>query len=170
MTHSPLRWTSPAAHDAHRHADGDAPTVGPSSGPESSSSHDGPVVPRDEDAGHVHPHEAGPPAAEPATGASDVTRRTFLAAAGFSLAGALAACNRAPAQSAVPGSTQPEETIAGVSTWYATTCGGCAAGCGLIVRLRYGRPVKVGGNPDHPCSPGRLCARCQASGARPHTW
>jgi len=119
-------------------------------------------VPRDEAAGHVHPHEAGPPAAEPATGASDVTRRTFLAAAGFSLAGALAACNRAPAQSAVPGSTQPEETIAGVSTWYATTCGGCAAGCGLIVRCRDGRPVKVEGLPEHPVSHGGVCAVGQA--------
>ncbi len=160
MTHPPRRFTSLAERDAQERAGRGAPPPPPSS-PEA------PVGPLPRAAGHDHPHgghghdapTAGLPS--PAVGA-DVTRRTFLAAAGFSLAGALAACSRSPTQTAAPGTTQPEETIAGVSTWYATTCGGCAAGCGLIVRCRDGRPVKVEGLPEHPISHGGVCAVGQA--------
>ncbi len=160
MTHSPLRWTSLAERDALLAA-ADATSRDPGMATPSAAAADG-------DHGHAHPEERADALAGPAalhaheTGASDVTRRTFLAAAGFSLAGALGGCGRAPTQTAAPGSTQPEETIAGISTWYATTCGGCTAGCGLIVRCRDGRPVKIEGLPAHPVSHGGVCAVGQA--------
>src|ERR1019366_3311376 len=53
--------------------------------------------------------------------------------------------------------------IPGRSYDYASTCGGCSAGCGLLVRNRDGRPIKLEGNPDHPLSRGGLCAVGQAS-------
>ena len=37
------------------------------------------------------------------------------------------------------------------------------AGCGLHVRTREGRPIKLEGNPEHPINRGALCARGQAS-------
>ena len=56
----------------------------------------------------------------------------------------------------------PEEQVAGVPTWYASTCRQCPAGCGLIVRIMNGRAVKIEGNPEHPVNRGGLCARGQA--------
>ncbi len=92
------------------------------------------------------------------------SRRSFLQAAGFSFAGALlAGCRRAPVEKAAPWLEQPEEIIAGRSYYYTSTCGACPAGCGLLVKTRDGRPIKLEGNPDHPLSRGGLCAVGQAS-------
>ncbi|MBI2878148.1 MAG: molybdopterin-dependent oxidoreductase, partial [Candidatus Rokubacteria bacterium] len=57
----------------------------------------------------------------------------------------------------------PENLVPGVASWYATVCRECPAGCGLLMRVREGRVVKVEGNPDHPVNRGRLCVRGQAS-------
>ena len=38
-----------------------------------------------------------------------------------------------------------------------------ASGCGVHVRTREGRAVKLEGNPDHPINRGKLCSRGQAS-------
>lgn len=56
----------------------------------------------------------------------------------------------------------PEEGLPGQSLWYATTCRGCQAGCGIIVRVSEGRARKIEGNPQHPVNRGKLCARGQA--------
>ena len=56
----------------------------------------------------------------------------------------------------------PEDQVAGVPTWYATTCRQCPAGCGVIVRVMNGRALKLEGNPEHPLNQGKLCARGQA--------
>jgi len=56
----------------------------------------------------------------------------------------------------------PEEQVAGVGTWYASTCRQCPAGCGIIVRVLNGRAVKIEGNPQHPLNEGKLCPRGQA--------
>jgi molybdopterin-containing oxidoreductase family iron-sulfur binding subunit len=91
-------------------------------------------------------------------------RRDFLRAAGFSFAGAaLAGCSQAPVEKAIPYLVKPEEIIPGRALYYASTCGGCPAGCGLVVKNRDGRPIKLEGNPDHPLSEGGLCAVGQAS-------
>src|SRR5512145_1866279 len=91
-------------------------------------------------------------------------RRGFLKAAGFSLAGAVAAgCERAPVQRAIPFLNRPEEVTPGRALWYASTCRACATGCGVLVKARDGRPIKLEGNPEHPIGRGGLCAAGQAS-------
>jgi len=92
------------------------------------------------------------------------TRRSFLKAAGFTFAGAVASsCSRAPAVSSIPYVQQPEELIPGQAVLYGSTCDACEARCGLLVTTRDGRPTKIEGNPDHPLSSGSTCAVGQAS-------
>jgi anaerobic selenocysteine-containing dehydrogenase len=43
-----------------------------------------------------------------------------------------------------------------------STCLGCFARCGLFGYVEDGHVMKLGGNPDHPNSRGRLCAKGQA--------
>src|SRR5581483_6349920 len=106
-----------------------------------------------------HPADAG--AEFPDTRAS---RRDFLKAAGFGFAGAtLAGCSRAPSEKAMPYLVQPEGLVAGRPEYYASTCAGCTAGCGLLVKVRDGRPIKLEGNPDQPIGRGATCAIGQAS-------
>ena len=94
----------------------------------------------------------------------DLSRRSFLQAAGFTLAGGiLAACSRGPVKKAIPYMIKPEEVNPGEASWYASTCHGCNARCGTLVKQRDGRPIKVEGNPDHPVSEGGLCAVGQAT-------
>jgi molybdopterin-containing oxidoreductase family iron-sulfur binding subunit len=97
-------------------------------------------------------------------GAEGMPRRDFLKAAGFTLALTFAAgCSRAPVEKAIPMLVQPEGFVPGKSVYYASTCGGCSAGCGVLVKVRDGRPIKLEGNPQHPLSRGGLCAVGQAS-------
>ncbi len=95
---------------------------------------------------------------------SYASRRDFLKAAGFTFAVATATgCSRAPLQKAIPLLNQPETIVPGTSLYYATTCGGCIAGCGVLAKVRDGRPLKLEGNPQHKLSQGGLCAAGQAS-------
>ncbi|MGA9531748.1 MAG: molybdopterin dinucleotide binding domain-containing protein [Anaerolineales bacterium] len=57
----------------------------------------------------------------------------------------------------------PEDQVAGVANWYATTCRQCPAGCGVMVRVMNGRALKIEGNPQHPLNQGKTCARGQAA-------
>jgi molybdopterin-containing oxidoreductase family iron-sulfur binding subunit len=93
-----------------------------------------------------------------------IKRRDFLKVLGVSGAGAtMTGCGPGEVERLLPYVVQPEEITPGVATWYATTCGGCSAQCGMWVRTREGRAVKVEGNPDHPVSQGGLCARGHAT-------
>ncbi len=106
---------------------------------------------------------AEPEGASPEEGRG-VSRREFLAAAGFTLAGAVVAgCARAPVEKAIPYLVQPEHIVPGRAYHYASTCGGCASSCGVVVKNRDGRPIKVEGNAEHPLSRGGLCAVGQAT-------
>ncbi|HKW99180.1 MAG TPA: Fe-S cluster-containing hydrogenase [Bryobacteraceae bacterium] len=94
----------------------------------------------------------------------DHSRRNFLKAAGFVFAGAaVTGCSRAPAEKAMPYLVQPEELVAGRARYYASTCAACPAACGLLVKVRDGRPIKLEGNPDQAISRGATCAVGQAS-------
>ncbi len=96
-------------------------------------------------------------------GPASFSRRGFLEAAGFTLSLAtLSGCGRAPEVTALPLPEQPEGLVPGRSQNYAATCGGCPAGCGLLVGVRDGRPLKMEGMPEHPLSQGGLCAVGQA--------
>jgi molybdopterin-containing oxidoreductase family iron-sulfur binding subunit len=96
-----------------------------------------------------------------------IDRRRFLKVLGVSGAGAAAvsACGIGPepTERLIPYLIQPEDQIPGIATYYATTCRECAAGCGVQVRVREGRAVKLEGNPESPINRGRLCARGQAA-------
>jgi len=93
-----------------------------------------------------------------------LSRRTFIELIGFSAAAAVASgCERMPEGKSIPYLKQPVELTPGKATWYASTCGGCSAGCGVLVKVRDGRPIKIEGNPDHSLSRGGLCAVGQAS-------
>ncbi|UCC72482.1 MAG: 4Fe-4S dicluster domain-containing protein [Gemmatimonadota bacterium] len=95
---------------------------------------------------------------------SEIKRRDFLKIIGLSGASTgLVGCAQEPAKKLIPYLVQPEEVIPGVANWYASGCRECPAGCGVYVKVREGRPIKVEGNPDHPVNAGRLCARGQAS-------
>ncbi|HEY2067265.1 MAG TPA: molybdopterin-dependent oxidoreductase [Gemmatimonadaceae bacterium] len=95
--------------------------------------------------------------------ATGVKRRDFLKVLG--VAGATVGtvgCSSEKVGKLIPYLVSPDETVAGVSTYYATTCRECAASCGLIAETRDGRAIKLEGNPDHPLNRGALCARGQA--------
>jgi molybdopterin-containing oxidoreductase family iron-sulfur binding subunit len=110
------------------------------------------------------PPEEGEFGPAPEGGRAGPSRRDFLRLAGFAVAGtALAGCGRAPVRHAVPYLVEPEGAVPGRSYYYASVCGGCGAGCGVLVKNRDGRPIKLEGNPQHPLSAGGLCAAGQAS-------
>jgi anaerobic selenocysteine-containing dehydrogenase/Fe-S-cluster-containing dehydrogenase component len=92
-------------------------------------------------------------------------RRKFLTVLGATGGGALAlsGCSTSRVEKLVPYLVQSENQIPGVATWYASTCTECDAGCGVHVRTREGRAVKLEGNPQHPVNQGKLCSRGQAS-------
>ena len=95
-----------------------------------------------------------------------ISRRDFLkmAGAGAAVATVLTGCG--PASKYVtrePYYKMPEYTYNGQSTYYATTCRECAAGCGLVVRTMQGRALKVEGNKNNPVNLGKTCARGQAT-------
>ncbi len=96
---------------------------------------------------------------------STMDRRKFLTVVGATGGGALAlsGCSTSRVEKLVPYLVQSEDQIPGVATWYASTCTECAAGCGVHVRTREGRAVKLEGNPEHPVNQGKLCSRGQAS-------
>jgi molybdopterin-containing oxidoreductase family iron-sulfur binding subunit len=94
---------------------------------------------------------------------SGMSRRTFIELIGFSAAALATNGCRAPEQKTIPHLNQPMAELApGVAAWYASTCGGCAASCGTLVKVRDGRPIKLEGNPDHPLTAGGLCATAHA--------
>ncbi|MGH7530215.1 MAG: molybdopterin-dependent oxidoreductase [Gemmatimonadales bacterium] len=97
----------------------------------------------------------------------EIDRRRFLKVLGVTGAGAatLSACGIGPepTEKLIPYLIQPEDQIPGIATFYASTCRECSAGCGIHVRVREGRAVKIEGNPDSPLNRGRLCSRGQAA-------
>ncbi len=91
-----------------------------------------------------------------------VKRREFLKVLGASTAAGAAACSE-PTGKLIPYLVSPDQTVPGVSTYYATTCRECSAACGVIAETRDGRVIKLEGNPEHPLNHGALCARGQSA-------
>jgi len=95
---------------------------------------------------------------------SPISRRKFLALLGASAAVAGTACSDYQDKGEiVPYNDKPEEITIGKANHYASTCTGCASACGILIKTREGRPIKIDGNPDHPISNGKICSQGQAS-------
>ena len=91
-----------------------------------------------------------------------ISRRDFLKLSGFGVTAATVITGCGPSSRYVTRqayANMPEYNQTGVSTYYATTCKECPAGCGLIVRTQEGRAIKVEGNPEHPVNKGKVCSR-----------
>jgi anaerobic selenocysteine-containing dehydrogenase/Fe-S-cluster-containing dehydrogenase component len=101
---------------------------------------------------------------ETKTGDSGVKRRQFLKVLGGGTAvAASVGCGSERVEKLIPYLVSPDQTVPGVSTYYATTCRECPAGCGVIAETRDGRTIKLEGNPENPVNRGALCARGQAA-------
>jgi molybdopterin-containing oxidoreductase family iron-sulfur binding subunit len=98
------------------------------------------------------------------SGMSPISRRKFLALLGASAALAGTACSDYRDKGEIiPYNKKPEEVILGKPNYYASTCTLCKNACGILIKTREGRPIKIDGNPDHPVSKGKICAQSQAS-------
>lgn len=92
-----------------------------------------------------------------------ISRRGFLKILGSASAVGVAGCADKATQNVFPLVKGDDQQIPGVAVWYSSTCGECSAGCGIRVRTREGRAVKIEGNPENPVNKGGLCALGQAS-------
>jgi len=95
-------------------------------------------------------------------------RRDFFRVMGIASGAALSACkvNNAD-KKLLPYLVPPEEgIIPGIPRYVRSTCMECPAHCGINIKIRDDKPVKLEGNPDHPVNKGALCMRGQASLAR----
>ncbi|HWA57405.1 MAG TPA: molybdopterin-dependent oxidoreductase [Gemmatimonadales bacterium] len=94
-----------------------------------------------------------------------INRRGFLKVLGVTGAGAavVSGCSTSKVEKLIPYLVQSEDQVPGIPTWYASTCTECAAGCGLHVKTREGRAIKLEGNPHHPVNAGRLCSHGQSA-------
>ncbi|MHB8078312.1 MAG: TAT-variant-translocated molybdopterin oxidoreductase [Candidatus Krumholzibacteriia bacterium] len=91
------------------------------------------------------------------------SRRRFLQLMGASLALAgLAGC-RWPQETILPFVSRPDGYVPGVPKRYATFIELAGVAAPLLVTSFDGRPIKVEGNPDHPCSLGAADVFAQAS-------
>ena len=89
----------------------------------------------------------------------EIDRRDFLKIAGMTAGAAATVACREPVHKIIPYLNQPDEITPGIATYYNSTCRECPGACGIRVKTREGRPIKVDGNPDHPLSKGKLCVR-----------
>ncbi|MFC2135686.1 molybdopterin dinucleotide binding domain-containing protein, partial [Bacteroidota bacterium] len=95
---------------------------------------------------------------------SNISRRKFLALMSASAALTATACTDYHDKGEiVPYTNRPEEVLPGKANYYASTCDGCSQSCGVLIKTREGRPIKVDGNPDHPINQGKICAKGQSS-------
>jgi anaerobic selenocysteine-containing dehydrogenase/Fe-S-cluster-containing dehydrogenase component len=93
-----------------------------------------------------------------------IERRAFLKTLGLAgSAAAIESCAKESSDQLLPYLVSPDAVVAGSPAYYATTCRGCPAGCGLIAKSVNGRITKAEGNPEHPIGRGRLCPRGQAT-------
>ncbi|MEN4010708.1 MAG: molybdopterin-dependent oxidoreductase [Bellilinea sp.] len=94
--------------------------------------------------------------------ANTISRRDFLKLAGVGAAVSAVLTGCGPMARYIvrrPYTNMPEYNQTGLSTYYASTCRECPAGCGIIVRTKEGRAITIEGNSQHPVNRGRLCSR-----------
>lgn len=93
-----------------------------------------------------------------------LSRRKFIALLSASTAFAATACSDYHDQKELaPYTKRPDGLLPGKPNYYASTCNGCSQACGILIKTREGRPIKVDGNELHPINKGKTCATGQAS-------
>src|SRR5919107_691867 len=98
------------------------------------------------------------------TKSAGVKRRDFLKVLGAAgAAGTAVGCSSQQVEKLIPYLVSPDNTVPGVSNYYATVCRECAAACGVVAEVRDGRAIKLEGNPEHPLNRGALCAMGQSA-------
>jgi molybdopterin-containing oxidoreductase family iron-sulfur binding subunit len=98
------------------------------------------------------------------TGSPGVKRRDFLKVVGAAgAATTVVGCTSEQVGKLIPYVVSPDQTVPGVSNYYATVCRECGGPCGVIAEVRDGRAIKLEGNPNHPANRGALGARCQSA-------
>jgi Fe-S-cluster-containing dehydrogenase component len=90
------------------------------------------------------------------------SRRDFMKVTGMAAMGAVIAGCTADPRHVKPLMTKPEGINPGVAYHYASTCQGCSANCGTLMKVRDGRPIKLEGNPDNKVNGPGLCGTGQA--------
>src|SRR5579864_2486879 len=88
--------------------------------------------------------------------ASDITRRNFLKV-GSGVAGVAAAATKVSAE-VHPSGWRGEQRVQQI----ATNCEMCFWRCGVMAEVADGKVLKLQGNPHHPLTKGKLCARGNA--------
>jgi anaerobic selenocysteine-containing dehydrogenase len=98
------------------------------------------------------------------SGATGVKRRDFLKILGVTgAATAVTGCNTDHVRKLIPYVANPDNTVPGVSNYFASTCRECATSCGILVETRDGRALKIEGNPNTELNRGALCAKGQSA-------
>lgn len=90
-------------------------------------------------------------------------RRTFLKMAGLGSIAFAVGCGSESEKRLYSLVQAPDDMVTGQAVWYASVCRECPAGCGILVKNREGRAIKIEGNPLHPVNGGKLCMRGQAA-------
>lgn len=92
------------------------------------------------------------------------SRRDFLKVMGFSVTAAtLAASCEMPVRKSIPYVIKPDDVIAGISNYYASTYAEGGDYCSVLVKTREGRPIKIEGNKNSSLTRGGTHALAQAS-------
>ncbi|MGK0327353.1 TAT-variant-translocated molybdopterin oxidoreductase [Polaribacter sp.] len=91
---------------------------------------------------------------------SSTTRRDFLKYVGFTTAAASLAACEGPVRKSIPYVVQPNNVIAGVADWYATSMADGYDFANVLVKTREGRPIQIMPNKE---ANGTTNARVQAS-------
>jgi len=92
-----------------------------------------------------------------------IKRRTFLQISAIGGVGTVLGCSSDVDKILYPMVKAPDDIVTGKVIQYAATCRECPAGCGILVRTREGRALKIEGNPLHPINRGKVCMRGQAA-------
>ena len=91
---------------------------------------------------------------------SSTTRRDFLKYIGFTTAAATVAACEGPVNKSIPYVVKPNDIIAGVADWYATSMADGYDFANILVKTREGRPIQIMPNRE---AKGATTARVQAS-------
>lgn len=93
-----------------------------------------------------------------------IKRRDFFKLAATSGAAvAVASCAKDPVEKLLPAVFPPDDYRAGVPMHFASICKECPMHCGVVVKTREARAIKIEGNPYHSTNQGKLCAIGQSS-------